>query len=254
MSTFPTLFTTVGKIYIVPVIDGQSFESNDQLLVLPSNQFRTKLDYESWYVDTFLGLNRTVLKKTNTELHAIVGLSYAHFEQDFEHEITGTNTFTLSPARNDLDEDLRDDLFGLKGGVRMCRRVTRKFQIEGSVFGGGYYRKSKLDADQTLIDVFAVSGGVIRDINASVNDRDSHFVPMSEGTLKVKYKISDQWDLAFSSSVSAWWRMSNMNNPKPMSGGINLISGGNRIDRVVHIGDDDRLIDYHLGLAITFRH
>ncbi len=48
--------------------------------------------------------------------------------------------------------------------------------------------------------------------------------------------------------------MSNINNPKPMSGGINLISGGNRIDRVVHIGDDDRLIDYHLGLAITFRH
>ncbi len=183
VSTFPTLFTTVGKIYIVPVIDGQSFESNDQLLVLPSNQFRTKLDYESWYVDTFLGLNRTVLKKTNTELHAIVGLSYAHFEQDFEHEITGTNTSTFSPARNDLDEDLRDDLFGLKGGVRMCRRVTRKFQIEGSVFGGGYYRKSKLDADQTLIDVFAVSGGVIRDINASVNNRDSHFVPMSEGAL-----------------------------------------------------------------------
>ncbi len=242
-SLVPT-FPTLG--YIVPVIDGQNIGVNDdQLVSLSLLSGRTKLDYESWYVDTFLGLNRTVLKNTNTELQGIVGLAYAHFEQDFEHKMIGTG-----PSSSNLDEDLRDNLFGLKGGLRLSRRVTRKIQIEGSVFGGAYYRKSKLDADQELINVSAI----YRDINASVNDRNSHFVPMSEGILKVRYKINDQWDLAFSSGASAWWCMSNVNNPKPMSGFVNIMSGGNRIDRVVHIGDDDRLMDYHLGLAITFRH
>lgn len=242
-----------GHFQVVPVIDGQSFESNDQFLLINS-KFRTKLEYESWYVDTFLGLDRTVFKKTNTELHGIVGLSYAHFEQDFEHQVAGINTFISLPVRSDLDEDLRDNLFGLKGGFRMSRRVTKRFQIEGSVFGGAYCRKSKLDADQTLINVAAVSGGLVRDINASVNDRDSHFVPMSEGTLKVKYKINDRWGLTFSSGASAWWCMSKVNNPEPRSGTVNLSSGGNQIDEPVHIGSSDRLIDYHAGFAITFRH
>ncbi len=253
VSTFPTF----GKIYIMPVIDGQNFELNDQLLNLPDSYFRTKLDYESWYVDTFLGLNRAVIKKANTELYGIVGMAYAHFEQDFEHKVIGTNAVSpplLGISSSDLDEELWDNLYGLRGGFRLKRKITKRFYIEGSIFGGAYYRKSKLDADQKLINVFAASGGINRNIKASENDRDDHFVPMSEGTFKVRYKINDQWDLAFSSSASAWWCMSNVNNPKPMFGGINLSSGGNRIDQVVHIGDNDRLMDYHLGLAITFRH
>ncbi|MCP4269349.1 MAG: hypothetical protein GY777_27895 [Candidatus Brocadiaceae bacterium] len=236
----------------VPVIDGQRFDSNDQLLLLYGN-YRTKLEYESWNIDTFIGLDRTALKKSNTELHTIVGMSYVHFEQDFEHEAIGTNTLASLPVSSDLDEDLRDNLFGLKGGLRLNSRVTRKIQIEGSVFGGAYYRKSKLDADQELINVSAVSGGTIRDINASVNDRDNHFVPMTEGTLKVKYKINDRWNLAFSSGVNAWWNMSRVNNPRPRSGNIDL-TGNNFIDEPTHIDNDDRLMDYHIGLAIMFRH
>jgi hypothetical protein len=253
---------TGGILHGVPVIDGQSFRGNPfspshQVLLItgtPGNtrSLRTILEYESWYVDTFLGLNHALLKKANTELHGIVGLAYAHFEQDFEHKITGTEEINDSPTSSDLNEDLRDDLFGLKGGLRLNHKITKRFQIESSVFGGAYYRKSKLDADQTLINVAipSVIGGVI-DAYASVNDYDSHFVPRAEGNLKIKYKINDRWDLALFSGVGAWWRMSKVNNPENRTGNF---ASTVTIDRPVHIGDNGRLMEYHVGLAISFRH
>jgi hypothetical protein len=249
---------TNGSDPFVPVIDGQSFGPNQQMLMLSgapdgTPSISTKLEYDTWYVDTFLGLNRVMLKKTNTELHGIVGLAYAHFEQDFKHTITGTSLTNGLINSSDLDENLRDNLFGLKGGLRLNRRVTKRFQIEGTVFGGAYYRKSKLDADQRLIFAYIpFTGGTLTNVSASVNDRDSHFAPRAEGNLKVKYKINDRWDLAFSSGVSGWWGMSKVNNPEPASG--ELLATDNPIDKITHIGNDDRLIEYNVGLAITFRH
>lgn len=247
-------FNSGDLLLAYPLIDGQGFGADQQFLVpLTAGDLRTKLEYESWYIDTFLGLNRTVLKKTNTEIHGIVGIAYAHFEQDFEHEITGTDSFNGLPNRSDLDEDLRDNLFGLKGGLRLSHRVTKKFQIEGSIFGGVYYRKSKLDADQTLTNVLIGSTSTLIDTSASVNDRDSHFVPRTECKIKVKYKINDRWDLAIFSGVGAWWHMSKVNNPEDVSG-VMPVAGPALIDRPVHIGDNDRLMEYSAGLAITFRH
>ena len=173
------------------------------------------------------------------------------FEQDFEHEITGINADNGLLNSSDLDEDLRDNLFGLKGGLRMSHRVTKRFQIEGTVFGGAYYRKSKLDADQTLTNMNPFFYVDYIDASVSVNDRDSHFVPRAECELKVKYKINDRWDLAFSSGIGAWWHMSRVNNPENGSGNF---AAGIQIDKPVHIGDNDRLMEYSAGLAITFRH
>ena len=264
--TSQLLSNTGGVIHTVPVIDGQSFghifqgnpvKSDQQVLFIigspdANRNLRTKLDYETWYVDTFLGLDRTVLKKTNTELHGIVGLAYAHFDQDFEHEITGTHILNGIHSSSVLDEDLRDNLFGVKGGLRLNCRVTKRFQIEGSVLGGAYYRKSKLEAGQTLKNLLI--GGQVGGVyySAFVNDHDSHFVRRAEGNLKVKYKINDRWGLSFSSGVDAWWRMSKVNNP--MSGSSNFTGTSAPIDRRVHIGDDDRLMDYHASFAITLRH
>lgn len=246
-----------GSLPVVPVIDGRSFGTNQHFLSFVGNpdgtpNIRVKFEYETWYVDTFLGLNRTMYKKDNTELHGIVGLSYAHFEQDFKHTMTGEIPFFFPVFNNSsLEENIRDNLFGLKGGLRLSSNVTRRFQVEGAVFGGAYYRKSKLEADQALI-LAGIPFAGITNVFASVNDRDSHFVPRAEGNLKVKYKINDRWDLAFSSGVDAWWRMSNVNNPEPASG--NVAATGTPIDRPVHIGDNDRLMEYHVGLAISFRH
>lgn len=247
-----------GSLPVVPVIDGRSFGTNQHFLSFVGNpdgtpNIRVKFEYETWYVDTFLGLNRTMYKKDNTELHGIVGLSYAHFEQDFKHKMTGEIPF-IFPVFNHsiLGENIRDNLFGLKGGIRLSSNITRKFQVEGAVFGGAYYRKSKLEADQELIHAGIPFTLVTTNVFASVNDRDSHFVPRAEGNLKVKYKINERWNLAFSSGVGSWWHMSNVNNPEPASG--NLSNTGTPIDRPVHIGGNDRLIEYHAGLAITFRH
>ena len=249
---------TNGSFPVVPVIDGRSFGTNQHLLFFKGNptgtpNIRVKFEYETWYVDTFLGLNRTMYKKDNTKLHGIVGLSYAHFEQDFKHKMTGQIPFFFPVFNHSiLLENIRDNLFGLKGGLRLNRNISRRFQVEGSVFGGAYYRKSKLEADQALIAAGIPFALPITDVFASVNDRDSHFVPKAESNLKVKYKINDRWNLSFSSGVDAWWNMSNVNNPEPASG--NMVNTGSPIDRPVHIGNDDRLIEYHAGLAIAFRH
>ncbi len=244
---------TNGSIPSVPVIDGQSFGTNQHDLVIsgtPSGipNVSVNLEYDTWYVDTFLGLNRTITKNDNVELHGIAGLALAHFEQNFKHTMAGADLLG-SLSSSDLDEELTDNLFGLKGGLRLCRRVTRNFYVEGSVFGGAYYRRSKLDADQTLINVGVPFGGRT-DAFASVDDRDGDFVPRTEGSLKAKYKINDRWDLSFSSGVDAWWNMSNVNNPKLPS---HSRTTGTPIDQITHIGDNDRLIEYHAGLAITFR-
>ncbi|MDP6584896.1 MAG: hypothetical protein QF535_09585, partial [Anaerolineales bacterium] len=135
---------------------------------------------------------------------------------------------------------------------RLSSNVNRRFQVEGSVFGGAYYRKSKLEADQALLSANIPFTGTTTTVFASVNDRNSRFVPRVESNLKVKYKINGRWNLSLFSGVDVWWNMSNVNNPEPASG--RLVNTGTPIDRPVHIGNDDRLIEYHAGLAIAFRH
>ncbi|MCR4289377.1 MAG: hypothetical protein NUV86_03845 [Candidatus Scalindua sp.] len=98
-----------GILHQVPVIDGQSFGTGHQMLLItgiPGNtrSLRTILEYESWYIDTFLGLNHVLLKKANTALHGTVGLAYAHFEQDFEHKITGTEEVNELPTSPKISE------------------------------------------------------------------------------------------------------------------------------------------------------
>jgi len=238
----------------VPVIDGQSFGPSQQHLIIQGlgasgRYVNVKLEYDTWYVDTFLGLNRTMIKKDNTELHGIVGLAFAHFKQDFEHTMYGADV-NGALSRSELDEELTDNLFGLKGGLRLCRRVTRNINVEGSVFGGAYHRRSKLDADQTLTNVWIPYTSAIS-ASASVNDRDNDFVPRTEVSLKATFSQTDRWDLSFTSGVDAWWSMSNVNNPKlPSRAGTTATL----IDQITHIGDNDRLMEYHVGLAITFKY
>ncbi len=243
----------------LPVIDGQFFGQNqDQQVALIDGDLRFKFEYDSWYVDTFLGLDRSLLKKSNTELHVIAGLAYARFEQDFKHIITGISVQNVDGLGNGisqsakLDEDLRDNLFGLKGGLRLGYKVTKRFQFEGGVFSGVYYRSSKLDADQTMVNVDLVNVDPFN-VNANRTDRDSDFVHRVEGNLKLKFMVNSRWGLEFSSGVGTWWGMSKVNNPEGTTNESMNPLGPVPINRPVHIGDNDRLMEYSVGLAITFR-
>lgn len=246
---------TVQDSYVVPVIDGQTFV-NQQVLLFngrPNNtpNLATKLEYDSWYLDTFLGLNRSMLKKTDTELHGVIGPAYAHFYQDFEHTITGTSFSNGLPVSSDLDEDITDDLFGLKAGFRLSHNITKKFKIAGSLFGGGYYRTSDLDAKQTLTNVRVPWAGTNINVSASKDDDDDQFVPRGEADLKIGYMPAEGWEIALSSGIDVWGNMSNVDNPE-IAG--SYASTGTSINKPVHIDDDDTFIEYRMGLWVSFSH
>jgi hypothetical protein len=249
---------TDGIVYDVPVIDARNFFNlfgiTQTLLIAGSPNVHTKLEYDSWYVDTFVGYNRSLLNTSETQLNVVGGPAYAHFNQEFVHSLSSFQPIFEVPASGRLKEDIDDDLVGIKVGVSLSHNITRKFQITGSIFGGGYYRWSKLEADQTLTNAvlpFTLIGSVIPEVSASKDDHDYQLVPRFESNLEISYRLSDQWKLGLSGGVDIWGNMSNVQNPKiagPSTAASTVLNGPVRID------DDDTLIEYRAGVYISFRH
>ena len=247
-----------GIVYDVPVIDARNFFNSfgitQTLLITGSPNVSTKLEYDSWYVDTFVGYNRSLLNATETQLNVVGGPAYAHFNQEFDHRLSSFQSIFEVPASGRLKEDLDDDLAGIKVGVSLSHGITKKFQITGSIFGGGYYRWSKLEADQTLINAiipFTVIDSVIPEVSASKEDHDYQLVPRFEGELEISYRLSDQWKLGLSGGIDIWGNMSNVQNPK--IAGLST-AASTLLNGPVHIDDDDTLIEYRAGIDISFRH
>ncbi len=249
---------TDGIVYDIPIIDARNFFNlfgvTQTLLIAGSPNVHTKLEYNSWYVDTFVGYNRSLLNTSETQLDVVGGPAYAHFNQEFDYSLNSFQPIFEVPASGRLKEDLDDDLVGIKVGVSLSHGITRKFQITGSIFGGGYYRWSKLEADQTLINAvlpFTLIDSVIPEVSAYKDDHDYQLVPRFEGELEISYKLSDQWKLGLSGGVDIWGNMSNVQNPKiagPSTAASTVLNGP------VHIDDDDTLIEYRAGVDISFRH
>ncbi len=247
-----------GIVYDIPLIDARNFSSlfgSSQALVIGgSPNVNTKLEYDSWYIDTFVGYNRSLLRTSDTRFGIVGGPAYAHFNQDFDHTVSSLQPILNVQAKGRLKEDIDDDLLGIKVGVNLSHRITNNFQITGSVFGGGYYRWSKLEAHQTLTNMlipFNLIGSLVPNVTASKDDHDYQLVPRFESDLEIDYRLSDQWKLGLSGGIDIWGNMSNVQNPKLATfktPEATVINGPVRID------GNDTLIEYRVGLAITFRH
>jgi hypothetical protein len=250
LSSFAAIF--VPQVYNIPVIDGQSLGFRQQALSWQGgSNFRSKLEYDTWYIDTFAALSLLSLKTNDTKVNLVGGPAYAHFDQDFNFGMTAINAQNSLPGSTDLEENISDNLVGLKVGFRLSHKITKKFLVTSSIFGGGYYRWSKLDADQTLTNMNIPFADASTSLTASVDDRDNKLVPRFEGNLDISYMLSGQWGLGLSGGVGVWANMSKVENPEVV--GVST-AAGTFINKPVHLGDDDTLIDYRAGLAITFRH
>jgi len=220
---------------IMPFLDGvsRSGQQGAELGGQGSNPNATTalgFNYKNNEYDLQLDINYSLTERGPLALQGLFGVGYTYFYQRASFNTKGIDYDNGRDSLSSTSEKIKDDLVGLRGGVKGKYNLFSGFYLNGSIVGSLYYRMSKFNGSQDFANVSLPFTGIPSSFSIKVRDVDKGFAPRLSCKIGIGKNFNSKLGVELFYNFESWWNMSMVDNPTVyLSGGADLVDHPARI-------------------------
>lgn len=239
---------------LMPFLDA-STHSGQQAVEIGGDQSNAnaladlKFTYKSTDVDVQLDFIREMKEVKGWGLDAVLGVAYAYFDQEASFSTTGVDYDNSNPTYTYTSETLRDNLVGLKAGLKGGHGLTKDLRLNCSMSAGFYYRMTNFKGQQSFDNASLPFSGVPTDYSIGVSDSDNNFVPRLQLKVALAQTAKTRYCLEVFYAFDGWWNMTSVDNPTVR---YQAAGSDDLVDHAARIAGDDAVFQHYIGLKLSW--